>query len=478
MANLAVPAASHTAVPYKVATACAISFLAIAVFIGGCATTTEVEEIEPTFELPEDWHEQDLDGEVFDEGWCEEFGDPMLGRLIEIVLEHNLDLRVAKTRIEEARALLAQSRSRRHPQVSLQGMAEVEHGPDGWEEGYEISVPASYEVDLWGRIASEISASETELVAAESDLMALRIALAAETAEQYYELARIRSEIRLVEDQIEVATTFLELTKVRHAQGMANAIDVVQQQQRIEELRELHRAAELDERLALNGLAVLMGQPPGEVEAASAQTLPEVLPPVADFLPGDLLERRPDVFAARLRVIAADERIDAALAERLPRLHLSASLSLQAMNVTELFDFLFSSVAGAFSQTLWDGGRTQGRIEEEAAVKQRQLLTFSSVLLDAIREVEDTMARGQALYEISRIQQKQLAAAQEALELARVQYRAGILDYLRVLTALQSVQALESAELDNRRVLLSQRIQLCRASGGYWPSPSADEDGS
>ena len=87
------------------------------------------------------------------------------------------------------------------------------------------------------------------------------------------------------------------------------------------------------------------------------------------------------------------------------------------------------------------------------------------------------MARGQALYDILEIQRLQLDAAEEALALARVQYRAGILDYLRVLTALQSVQELESAELDSRRLLLSQRIQLCRVSGGYWPSENGD-DGS
>ena len=444
--------------------------------LAGCGSAAPVEDVEPTFELPADWHHSTAGVEDFDPGWCADFGEPSLEALIENVLEQNLDLRIAESRIQQARALLRQSRASRHPRVGIGAHTEGELGPDGWEQEYEISAPVSYEVDLWGRIRSQISAAEFDLEAAELDLRTFELALASETAENYFELARVRSELRLLDNQLENAETFLELTHIRHRQGMANAIDVVQQQQQIEELREARLRAELDETLVLSAIAALLGQPQGDLEVASADELPEVLPVVADFLPADLLTRRPDVRGAHLRVTAADQRIEAALAERLPRLQLSASLALQAMNIQQLFEFLFVTVAGSLTQPLWEGGRIQGRIEEEEAIKERQLLEYSATLLEAIREVEDSLARGQALHEISKTQRLQLESAREALSLAREQYRAGILDYLRVLTALQSVQSLELAELDSKRILLSQRIQLCRASGGYWPEPTSDEN--
>lgn len=448
----------------------AATLLGSAVVIAGCSTAAPVEEAEPLIELPAGWHNQvESEGEEVSGSWCADFGDPALGRLIDEVLEENLDLQIAERRLETAQALLRQRRASRHPRLSVGLSAEGERGRQGWEQDYEIEAPLSYEVDLWGRIRAQVRAAETDLEAMGYDLHALKLTMGAATAEHYYELARVRSELRLLNEQIEIAKTFLELTHVRHRQGMANAIDVVQQRQQIEQLRESRLSAELEEYEVLSSLAALLGKTPGAVKVETAHKLPESMPAVAEFLPADLLERRPDVQAARLRVAAADERVAAALAERLPRLQLSASLALQAMNVEQLFEFLFVTVAGALSQSLWEGGRLQARVEEERSIQERGLLEFSAVLLEAIREVEDTLARGQALREIERAQGLQLAAAREALELAREQYRAGILDYLRVLTALQSVQRLELAQLESRRELLSQRIELCRAAGGFWP---------
>ena len=462
-----------------ISTEIAIKIFALATIslaVTACATAGDIEEVEPSFELPENWHQERVHGETLEEDWCANFGDPGLEGIIEEVLVENLDLRIAQARLDESRALLSQSRSRRHPQVSIGAEAEFERGPDGFSQDYEIPLRATYELDLWGRLRSEISADQRDYLAEEADLTALRILLAAQTAEQYYELARTRATIDLIEEQMEIANTFLELTKVRRAQGMASAIDVIQQQQRIDQLRELHRAAQLDKTLAYNGMASLLGRPPGEVEVVAARRLPETLPPVADFLPADLLERRPDIWAARTRVIAADHRVDAALAERLPQLQISATLSAQSNNLRELFDYLFVTGVGSLLQPIWDGGRRSARVAEEEAQREQSLLEFSATLLDAIREVEDTLARGQALYEILLMQRVQLDLAQDALELAKVQYRAGVLDYLRVLTAMESVQALESAELDSRRALLSQRIHLCRVAGGFWPSDGDESE--
>ncbi len=451
------------------------AFLPLIIVVGwgllamGCSTTIETDDVEPTFELPDNWHHSIDDGDPVDEQWCNDFGDPYLATLIDDVYEHNLDLRIARARIDEARALRRQSRSQRLPSLDAEAEVDGEFSTQSRNVDFEIGVPASYEVDLWGRLRAEDSAALRELQAASADVAALKMSLAAETAELYYEVGRLRTEIQLLDDQIEVAQTFQELTELRQAQGMAGAIDIVQQEQQIEELHEQRRRALLNKSLTLNAISTLLGHPPGLTRMPQAQDLPEHPPPIADALPAELLERRPDVHAARLRVVAAHDRFDAALRDRLPRLQLSAGPALMASNITELFDFLFVTTVGTLTQSIWSGGHRRARVDEEYAVTEQALLHYSSTLLDAIREVEDTLVRGQALSEILDIQRSQLDAAEEALDLAREQYRAGMLDYLRVLTALQSVQQLEIATLESRQQLLSQRIQLCRVTGGPWP---------
>ena len=468
---------THPAATLEVSIVAAMTLLTV-LFAVGCATPPDrdIEQVEPTFELPEDWYHHDADGEPVDDDWCADFGEPELAQLLERVFEHNLDLQMAQARIEESRALLEQQRARRMPRIAAQAGAGAEFGPDGLGTAYEISVPAAYEVDLWGRIAHQIASAETEMEATETDLRALEMALAAETAEQYYELARIRAELDLIDDQLRAARTFLELTEVRQAQGMAEGLDVVQQRQQIEELQEMRRRAELDEELAINALATLKGLPPGQFAPPIADELPEEVPPVTDTTPADLLENRPDVHAARLRVIAAFEDVDAAALQRLPSLQLTPELGLQATSLARLFTSLFITAVAEASQPIWEGGRLQARIDEEEALLEQRYFEFSAVLLEAIREVEDTLVRGEGLYDILQAQRRQLDSAEEALDIAREQYRAGILDYLRVLTALQSVQQLELAELESRRAVLSQRIQLCRVAGGHWPTPSIQEE--
>lgn len=433
-----------------------VLFSVVAVATAGCANITEsdVDQVEPTFELPENWHHDGDVGELVDDDWCDDFGQPELGEVIDRVYEHNLDLRVARARIREARALLARQRSRRLPNIGIGAEVDGELGPDGWETQYEVSMPASYEVDLWGRIGHRIAAADTELEATETDLRTVAMALAAETAEQYYELARIRAELDLLDEQIRAAKTFLDLTEVRQAQGMAEGLDVVQQRQQIDELHELRRRARLDEQLAVNALATLMGLPPGQINIPQADELPDEIPPITDARPPEILDRRPDIRAARLRVAAAGAHIDAAAAERLPRLVLTPGLALQALNPAGLFNYLFVTVLGEAAQSIWEGGRIRAQIDENEAIYQQRLFEFSQIALQAIREVEDTLARGEGLYDILQIQRRQLDSAEEALEMARQQYRAGILDYLRVLTALQSLHELQAAELDSRRAVL------------------------
>lgn len=452
----------------------------------GCRGPQAVEPPPPELTLPEAFGAPRADGPAHDrdtleDAWCHDFGEPALADFVQRAVSRNLDYRLAATRVREADALLGLSRSQRMPRVAAEagvgrGNALVP-GPTGptldTRSNFNAGVTAAWEVDIWGRAGAQVRATLTERDAARLDLRALEMAIAARAAEATFQIARAREERTLLAEQLDTAVTFLGLLDDRFRLGQATALDVLQQRQNVEELRSREPRLALEEQLALQALARLAGEAGEAVDAPRPPRLPRVDATTVDALPADLLERRPDVAAARMRAVAADLRVDAALRERLPRLRLSANLGLQATSLTELFDYLFWSVGAALTQSVFEGGRIRAEVERQRALAERALLAYTQVLLDAIHEVEDAMARAAAQDAALQDIGTQLDLARIALDAARERFRGGELDFLRVLTAQQAVQRLEVAMLDARRGLLTQQIQLCRAAGGV-PTPTTD----
>lgn len=448
----------------------------------GCGGKQGVDDrqVEPEVDVPGDFPPRATESPALDDAWCSDFGEPALGTFVEHAVASNFDFRLAMTRVQEAEALLAMARSQRQPRIGAESSAARGNalvpglgGPElETRNTFGLSATAAWEADLWGRVATRVRAAEADRQALLLDLRALEMVIASRAAESWFQLARAREERRLLADQIETAEMLLELVESRFRHGLASALDVLQQRQNIEELRSREAPLELEEQLASRALARLSG------EATTMANLPEIaqVPVVdgvdVDIVPADLLERRPDVAAARLRAVAADLRVDAALKDRLPRLRLSASLSLQATSVAELFDYLFWSLGASLSQSVFEGGRIRAEVERERAVAERALLDYTRTLLDAIHEVEESLARARARERAIGDLMEQLALAGAALDAARVRYRGGDVDFLRVLTAQQVVQRLEQAAIEARRAHLVEQVQLCRAAGGI-PTPTA-----
>jgi outer membrane protein TolC len=193
--------------------------------------------------------------------------------------------------------------------------------------------------------------------------------------------------------------------------------------------------------------------------------LPEIPDP---GVPADLIERRPDVRSAMLRLQAADERTAAEVADMLPTLRLSANLSYQAQELADLFDTLFYNLSAEAAQSLFEGGRRLAQVDRAEAAAAEQLYNYGQTLLTAMREVSDALVLEKRQGEFIESLEKQAASAEKALQVARDRYRRGAVEYLRVLTALQSLQQAEQTLLDARRQQFSNRITLCRALGGTW----------
>jgi len=427
--------------------------------------------------------------EVSTTRWWLAFGDPQLTALEERALGHNLGLAAAFARVEQARALADQAGAPLWPTLGIEasvGRQRQRFGsfPAQQYNSFALSAPVSYEIDLFDRYGGEAAAAGMDALSAHDDAEALAMTLSAEVAEAWYDLVHTRAQRALLERQLETNGIFLELAQLRFQQGLASALDVFQQQQQVVATRARLTLVDAQQTVVRNRLSALVAQPPGAVAGDGPEAMPELPELPALGVPADLVHRRPDVRAARRRVVAADYRVGAAIADRFPSIRLRGSVGFGATTIADLFQDLIWSVVGTIAQPILDGGRRGAEIDRRHAIVDERLDQYGQALLGAMVEVDNALVqeRQQRLH-ITELEQ-QVAIAESTLREARNRYREGSSDFLPVLTSIVSLQSAELSLLTARRQLVSYRIQLCRALGGAWtgelsgPSqPETEDDG-
>jgi len=443
----------------------------------GCRVHRVDPDPAPPVELPEGFA-RGLQGEEGRERWWEEFQDPELDRLVEQALAGNLDLRAAWARLDQAEAAARKAGASLWPTLRLDGGASRTQqtlqigGPIGTVTSltnqFSLSLAAAYELDLWGRIGAQRDGAALDYEATREDLAALAMTTAARVAETWFNLRERRAQLGLLGQQIQASRTFLELVELRFAQGQASALEVYQQRQQLAGLEAQVPPVEAAEALLGHQLAVLLGRAPGEQFPAGAAQLPVPPPLPASGIPAALAARRPDLRAARARVVAADHRLGAAIADLLPSIRLSGRLGYQAPRVDELLEDWVGSMAGSLAAPLFEGGQRRAEVDRARALREERLQDFGRILLRACQEVEDALVKIEKQEAYIKALERQLRIALDSLGEARSRYMRGLSDYLNVLTALAASQQVERNLLAARRDLLAGRIELCRALGGSW----------
>jgi len=414
--------------------------------------------------------------------WWEAFGDDDLNTYVAEALAGNQSLAVYWARLAKAENLAAMAGADLAP--SLTGEADGSYNKSGGNssstesEHYSLGMAASYEVDLWGRIRAETQAARLSARATRQDLNSAAVTIAAEVAERWVRIIGQRQEKALLKRQLAVNETYLDLVELRFRKSLASALDVMQQKELVERVKAQVPLIEMEERLRLNELAVLLGRQPYDGPSFVRQTLPEFVSPPAAGIPAQLLEFRPDIQAAFHRLAAADQDLAAARADRLPALRLTGSAAYNSEELDTLFDNWLANLAAGITAPLLDGGRRKAA-ESYAESGVRELLAdYRQTVLTAVQEVESAFIREAKIRENITGIENQLKAAQTALEEARFRYTNGLIDYLPVLTQLLSVQSLEFDLIGRKAELLIARIDLYRAIGGAWPDElePPDED--
>jgi len=453
----------------------------------GCNYSKSTDPL-PPLEMPETYSEgaelassPEPEAEpVRDARWWRQMGDPTLSALIEEALRRNQTVRAGWARVNQARYIANQVRSARMPQIQVAG--EYSIGKQLFAGLGEIksqratgSLPVSYEVDLFARRAREHQGAKLDAEAARLDQEALAITISAEVAEAWFDSINARIEVAVVQEQLETDLRFLELVELRYREGLNSAVDVHQQRQRVASQRALLALANGRTDLTDQRLSVLLGEAPGRPFPLEGKVLPDIGPTPDIEAPASLLEARPDIKAVQKRVEAEDRRVAATVGARLPTVTLEFRPEYTWLNSEtsvspeqKVFGFQWQG-AGRFSVPLFDGIAGWSAIKAQREVLSQLAEMYAETILIALLEVESTLTLERQ--ERLRIQflEDEFRLANITLEATRDRYRAGLSDFLPVLTALATRQVSELQLVAARRQLVSYRVQLYRALGGAWP---------
>ncbi len=433
--------------------------------------------VRPPVEVPQAYKEAGpwQPAQPRDEGsrgdWWSIFADPELATLLAQIDVANQIVLVADARYRAARALVRQAHAGLFPEVSGAASATRTRAPGNGPAvtTQALSLDASWEVDLWGRIRRTVEADTAAAQAGAADLAAARLSARAELAGDYLQLRVLDAQKRLLEDTVAAYARALEITRNRYAAGVAGRVDVAQAQTQLESTR----AQALDvgvQRAALeHAIAVLVGKPPADFRLPPV-TLQIPVPPVPAEVPSRLLERRPDIAGGERRVAAANAQIGVAKSAYFPSLTLAASGGYQSASLADLLSAPARvwSVGPALAETLFDAGARRAQTRQALANYDAGVADYRQTVLGAFQEVEDNLAALRILEEEARVQDAAVAAARQSVVLTTNQYKAGTVNYLDVVTVQATQLANERSALTIHGQRLAATVALVKALGGGW----------
>ena len=420
------------------------------------------------------------------EPWWETFQDPILNDLEEKLGPANQNLQIAFYRYQQANALVQVARSQFFPTARGVANANRQENSENIADPTTprvynnalIGVGVNYEVDAWGSIRNAVAKSKSIAKASAADLAAISLSLHAELASDYFTLRGYDESQRILDKTVIAYQKALFLTKKRHQGGASPIEDVDNAQAQLENAKTLAAEMHLKRAQLEHAIAILLGQIPSHFSLRPAK-LPLYRISVVPTLPSTLLERRPDVAAAELRVKAANANIGIARAAFFPSFNLGTIIGYQSQSLSNLISkpSLFWSLGPTSalsllqpmaSTTLLDGGRLLGLLKQANASYFETVATYRQTVLTAFQEVEDSLVAIRQLDKENQSQSAASRAANRALVQSQNRYRGGITTFLNVVIteniALQS--DLARVSILTRRQIAS--VQLIKALGGGW----------
>jgi NodT family efflux transporter outer membrane factor (OMF) lipoprotein len=413
--------------------------------------------------------------------WWTAYKDEDLNGLEEKIASSNQDLKAALARYDQARAIAADARSGYFPQVTLQSAVQREGTSQTIAEVRAIKpfndflagADLSYEIDIWGKVRNAAKSAEKQAVASAADLATMDLGLHAELALDYFAL-RGDDDLQVLLDQtVKAYEKALKLTEARHAGGIAPELDVDQAKTQLQSAKTYAADNHLKRAQLEHAIAVLIGIPPSAYSLAP-KTITVAIPVVAPGMPSGLIERRPDIAAASLRMESANADIGVARAAYYPDFSLSGSGGFESAVLPTLLTkpSLFWAIGPMAMMPLLDGGKVNALNARARAAYDESVANYRQTVLAAYQQVEDNLVSLHQLEEEDTTQTAAATAAKRAQKQVEDRYKGGIATYLDVVILENTALQAQMSEINIHVRRLTANILLTKALGGGWQESS------
>jgi outer membrane protein, multidrug efflux system len=457
----------------------------------GCAAVgPDYTRVKP--DAPDEWHTELqggltaglLEPETLAHWWSM-LNDAQLDSLVARAVKGNLDLKNARARVREARALRGISKANLFPTLDAEALASKQRSSENSGTGtesklYTADFDAGWELDVFGGVRRSVEAAQASLEATQENLHNVLVSLLAEVALNYVEVRTFQARLAVTEANIKAQQETYDLNQSRYEAGIIDELAVQQSLRILESSRSQIPALKTGLDAAKNRLALLLGAKPGKLhgELAVKRPIPELPATVVVGIPAETLRHRPDIRRAERNLAAQTARIGVAKAELYPKFRLFGTIGLESLSSKDFLEWASRtwSIGPGISWNIFHGGAIRQNIEVQTARQEQALIQYEAAVLGALEEVENIIVA----YAKEQLRRESLAkaatAAQRVAQVAQDQYQAGLVDFNNVLDAQRSLLILQDELNQSNGAVVSNLIRLYKALGGGWKSLSKDQD--
>lgn len=467
--------------------------ISLTLLVSGC-TAVGPDFKQPEADVSDSWleaHDPRVDtSSAAYKDWWTVFNDPVLVSLIERAYKDNLNLQVAGLRILEARAQLGIATGYQYPQSqSVQGSyarskssinaPPFSNLPDVVENRIKPTVNfwstdfnISWEADVWGKFRRGIEAADANLAANMLNYDAVLVTLSGDIALLYNSIRTLEQRIAYTRENVKLQKNALQLARDRFEFGATSELDVQQSLSLVKNSEAMIPVFEMKIRQSKNALSVLLGMPPNDLEdiLKGPASIPQAPTLAAVGIPADLIRRRPDVRAAEMVAAAQSATIGFAKADLYPQFVLVGSLGLAGTTFSDQFQSGSGTgfITPLINWNIFNYGRIKNNVRAKDAAFQQSVVNYQNVILNAAREVEDGLVGFLRAQEQVGYLKSAVTASQRSVELSLEQYKAGTVDYQRVLNSQASLLGQQDTLAQGQGHIVSSLVSTYRALGGGW----------
>ena len=466
-----------------------LNSMAVFVFAAGCTVGPKYQRpsapVPAKWDVPEPWRESTPKEGVPKGEWWGVFQDEELNALEKQTLDANQTIKVAVARLEQARASAAVQIAAQFPTLSTAPAAQRQRVPTlhpgagpvavGPVTVNNLSLPfqAGYEVDLFGRRRRSIETAQASYQASAVDLENVRLVITSELAGDYFTVRQLDTELGILNRTVETLQKGLQLVDSRHKGGVASGLDVAQEETLLNTTRTQAILLQQQRKQFEDAIAVLVGKPAPDFRLPPRELSAE--PPGLDAgLPSDLLERRPDIAEAERQMAVANAQIGIARAAYFPSLNLFANGGWQATDIAKLLNVQSTvwAVGADAAEAVFTGGSRRAQTQFAKADYDASVAAYRNTVLAAFGEVQDDVTGLMILDQAFHSQEQAVDAARRTLNISTDRYTGGLVNYLDVVTAQQTLLNNEQQLAVIRGQRLVTSVLLIKALGGGWDASS------